>query len=64
MKHYNFFLLTKRKQNGLIKAKAGIEDIEMRVIKWERVWNDMRERERERERNGWYLLQMQVRSSC
>ena len=37
MKRYNFFLLTKRKQNGLIKDKVGTEDIEMRVIKRERV---------------------------
>ena len=28
----------------------GIEDIEMRIIKWEKIWNDKRERERERER--------------
>ena len=27
-----------------------IENVKMRVIKWERVWNDKRERERERER--------------
>ena len=48
MKHYNFFLLMKKK-NGLIKDKVGIEDIEIRIIKWEKVWNDERERERERE---------------
>ena len=49
MKHYNFFLLMKKK-NGLIKDKVGIEDIEIRIIKWEKVWNDnRRERERERE---------------
>ena len=47
MKHYNFFLLMKKK-NGLIKDKVGIEDIEIRIIKWEKVWNDNR-RERERE---------------
>ena len=46
MKHYNFFLLMKKK-NGLIKDKVGIEDIEIRIIKWEKVWNDERERERE-----------------
>ena len=49
MKHYNFFLLMKKK-NGLIKDKVGIEDIEIRIIKWEKVWNDNR-RERERERD-------------
>ena len=48
MKHYNFFLLMKKK-NGLIKDKVGIEDIEIRIIKWEKVWNDERERERERD---------------
>ena len=33
-KHYKFFLLTKRRRkNGLIKDKMGIENTKMRVIK-------------------------------
>ena len=37
----------------------GIENVEIRVIKWES-WNDKRERERERERERWYSLQLQA----
>ena len=59
MKYYNFFLLTKRKRikkKWLISEKVGIENAQMRVIKWKIVWNDNRknknwERERERERD-------------
>ena len=32
-----------------MKDKVRIKNAEMRVIKWDRVWNDERERERERE---------------
>ena len=35
------------------KKKVRIENVEMRVIKWEKIWNDYRKkinRERERER--------------
>ena len=32
-----------------MRDKVKIENVEMKVIKWERVWNDERERERERE---------------
>ena len=44
-------MLTKRKK--LIRNKVEIENADMRIIKWERVWNDNREEknwERERER--------------
>ena len=47
-----FFLLTKRKngkKNGLIRDKVWIENVEMRVIKWES-WNDNREEKNGRER--------------
>ena len=42
------------------KKKVRIENVEMRVIKWEKIWNDYRkkingERERERESNAWSL---------
>ena len=46
-----------------------IENAKMRVIKWEKIWNDYRkwkngererERERERESNRWYLLWLQA----
>ena len=48
MKYYNVILLKKRKRKkGLTRDKMGIENVEMRVIKWERVWNDDRE-----EKNG------------
>ena len=48
MKYYNVILLKKRKRKkGLTRDKIGIENVEMRVIKWERVWNDDRE-----EKNG------------
>ena len=48
MKYYNVILLKKRKiKKGLTRDKMGIENVEMRVIKWERVWNDDRE-----EKNG------------
>ena len=33
-----------------MKDKVRIENVGMRVIKWERIWSDERERERERER--------------
>ena len=32
-----------------MRDKMKIENVEMKVIMWERVWNDERERERERE---------------
>ena len=41
------------------KKKVRIENVEMRVIKWEKIWNDyrkMKNGERERESNAWYLL--------
>ena len=38
MMYYNLFLLTKWKRNkGLIRDKVGIDNAEMRVIKWKRV---------------------------
>ena len=51
----------KKKKKGLIGDKVWIKNVEMRVMKWERVemiiekWK-MWERERERERERWYLL--------
>ena len=34
-----------------------IENADMRIIKWERVWNDNREEKNwEREREGWNFL--------
>ena len=49
MGFYNFLLLTKSKsKKGLMRNKMGIENVEMIIIKWERVWNDEREREREK----------------
>ena len=59
---YIFFLLTKRKngkKNGLIRDKVWIENVEMRVIKWES-WNDNREEKNERERERCYLFQLWV----
>ena len=58
MKYYNIFLFTKRG-----KKKTD----QMRVIKWEKVWNDNRERERERrerqrDREKWYLLKLWAKS--
>ena len=57
MKYYNVILLKKRKRKKVLtRDKMGIENVEMWVIKWERVWNDDREEkkwtktERERER--------------
>ena len=54
MKYYNVILLTKRKRKkGLTRDKMGIKNAKMRVIKWERVWNDDREEkngERQKER--------------
>ena len=48
MKFYNFLLLTKSKsKKWLMRNKMGIKNVEMIIIKWERVWNDERERERE-----------------
>ena len=38
----------KKKKKRLIRNIMGIENVEIRVIKWES-WNDKRERERERE---------------
>ena len=40
-----------------------IENAKMRVIKWEKIWNDYRKwknGERERESNRWYLLWLQA----
>ena len=46
MKYHNFFRLTKRKRikkkKWLISDKVGIENAQMRVIKWKIVWNDNR----------------------
>ena len=46
MKYYNFFQLTKRKRKKkkkrLISDTVGIENGQMRVIKWKIVWNDNR----------------------
>ena len=51
MKFYNFLLLTKSKsKKELMRNKMGIEIVEKIIIKWERIWNDVREREREREK--------------
>ena len=33
MNYYNFFLLTKRERNVLIRNKVGIENAKIRVIK-------------------------------
>ena len=39
----------------------GIENVEMWVIKWEKFWNDNREKKNgEREREKWYSLKLQV----
>ena len=45
---YNLYLLTKRKRKKGLK----IENVEMKVIKWEWVWNDKRE----------YFLQLKAKS--
>ena len=57
MNYYNFFVLIKRKRkNRIIKNIVKTENVERRIIKWERVWMIIekrkmeRERERERER--------------
>ena len=52
MKFYNFLLLTKSKsKKGLIRNKMRIENVDMIIIKWERVWNeDRKEKNGERER--------------
>ena len=47
------------------KKKVRIENVEMRVIKWEKIWNDYRkkingEREREREREQRMILWLQA----
>ena len=67
MKYYNFILLTKRKRKKkeLIRDKVKIDKTDMIVIKWERVWNDNREKKRGegggvRGRERWYFLQLQT----
>ena len=44
MKFYNFLLLTKWKGKKVqMRDKVGTEIFEMKVVKWEEVWNDDRE---------------------
>ena len=40
-----------------MKDKMKTKNYDMRVLKWNRVWNDDRKRkiERERQSNGWYI---------
>ena len=51
MNYYNFFVLIKRKRkNRIIKDRVKTENVERRIIKWERERERERERKRERER--------------
>ena len=52
MKFYNFLLLTnlKKSKKWLMRDKERIENGEIRVIKWERIWNNDREDKKERDR--------------
>ena len=60
--YIHIFFANKEKKwekNGLIRDKVWIENVEMRVIKWES-WNDNREEKNERERERCYLFQLWV----
>ena len=51
MNYYNFFVLIKRKRkNRIIKNIVKTENVERRIIKWERVWMIIEKRKMERER--------------
>ena len=45
-----------------MKDKERIKNTKIRIIKWERIWNNNREdkKERDRENNEWYMLQLRV----
>ena len=51
MNYYNFFVLINRKRkNRIINDKVKTENVERRIIKWERVWMIIEKRKMERER--------------